>query len=180
MSKSDTISTYSQIETINSSSTYIELDNEPIVKSIWLIFDECNNEILYKYKQYNGYEYSDSEDIEIVYIVDKIPEDKKDYVTYLLYDDSIEYIDCLLGTVCKYDGDQTTTIDPETGEIDTEPKTYQIITSDMLTDETKNNTFEHFKKNLVGKFFINWGISEQIKSMIKNKNITTVQINYWY
>lgn len=180
MSKTDQIFTCSQIETINSDSIYIQLENEPITKSLWLIFDESNNVILYKHYLYNGYEYSDSEDIQIVSIVDSIPEEKDDYVKYILCDDAIQYIDCLLGSVCKYDGEQTTTIDPETGGVDTEPKTYQIITEDMLSDENRQYTFDHFKKNLSGKFFVSWEISEHIKNMIKQNNITTVQVNYWY
>ena len=180
MSEKDSISTYSQIESINSNFTYIELDNEPIAKSIWLIFDECNNEVLYNYKLYNGYEYLNYEDIRLISIVDNIPENKNDYITYISYNNSINYIDCLLGQVCKYDGEQITEVDPDTGVVITEPKTYQIITQDMLTDDNKKDTFEHFKKNLIGKFFIDWGISEQIKSMIKNNNVSTVQINYWY
>lgn len=163
MSKSKVIESYSQIQTINSTG-YVELDKEPIVRSIWFIFDEINNIVLFDYQLYTGYQYTDKKDVDVVYIVDKIPSNKKKYVNYIKYDKAEKYLDSLLNKIC---------FNYKTNE-------YQMVTSDMILKENRKTTMNNFSRNLIGKFFIDWSSSEQIKEMIADGKSDSFQINYWF
>lgn len=165
MSKSsDKLITCRQVEDITGDTVHVELDNLPIPKSLWFIFDECENVILYNYEIYNGYTYSDKEDVRLVLIVEEIPTETQDGITYVTYDNAEDYLDSLYSKVCyNYTSGRK-----------------EIVTSDMFSGDQRDAYIKAFNKNLIGKCFIDWDISEQIKEMITKNDSQQVQINYWY
>lgn len=162
----DILISYKQTIEIDSNRSYIKFDYTPLSKSVWLMFDEKNNVVLYDYKIYDGYNFYNREDIIINYIVDSEPDYKDDNFKYVNYSECSKYLDCLINSVCK---------DYDTGEI------VYLTKSSLYDDDGKlKDGYEKYLKNLCGFCFMDWSLSEQIKNMIKKSSKIPVQINYWY
>lgn len=164
----DILISHQQIELIKNNQSYIELEYFPLPNSICLMFDEHKNIILYNYQMYNGYVFNSNDDITLKYIIDKdsYSGEYNSNVEYIHYEDSLNYLDCLIDTIC---------VDYLTGSS-------IYLSKNDIYDETGKlkDGYTRYLKNLCGKCFIDWSLSEQIKNMIKQDPSVSIQINYWY